>query len=239
MVISPVGLPYLSYKLKGVCADPRIMSDLAIRVDILHEDNVSSLVGLLDSLGGSYWIVREGGVENPHLHVHLRTDRSLNAVRLAFKRKFTEHVGNGHYSIKLCDSDVSGYDRYMAKGGGEDDDPIIIARQGVEYTMEWVQQQHVDYWCVNAELMAKRRRKMGGNVTDQLLQRCLDKGIKGRGGIGNEYLSLCLESNRSINIFAGKAAINTVWLKLCDTSEARDTLLGDLVGYHAAEVPRM
>jgi len=90
--------------------------DLALRLDILHDDNVQQLVGLCDSLGGSYWIVREGGTTNPHLHVHLTTKTKLNAVRQAFKRRFPDHLGTGHYSIKQCDSAVERDDRKMSNG---------------------------------------------------------------------------------------------------------------------------
>lgn len=209
--------------------------DLALRLDILHDDNVQQLVSLCDSLGGSYWIVREGGATNPHLHVHLTTKTKLNAVRQAFKRRFPDHSGNGHYSIKQCDSDVEGYDRYLAKGEAEGDDPIIIARHGVEYTLDNIKQWHASYWAVNQELMKKRRKKLNGSVTDQLLQVCLDKGIKSRGGIGLQYLQLMKEANKAINTFAGKAAINTVWLHLDDSDEARDVLLGELVGAYAED----
>lgn len=209
--------------------------DLALRLDILHDDNVQQLVGLCDSLGGGYWIVREGGVENPHLHVHLTTSTKLNAVRQAFKRRFPTHTGNGHYSIKQCESDVEGYDRYMAKGGAEGDDPIVIARSGLEYTLEQISDWHKQYWAVNHELMKKRRKKLNGAVSDQLLQVCLDKGIKSRGGIGLQYLQLMKEANKPINTFAGKAAINTVWLALDEGTEARDALLLELVGQYAEE----
>jgi len=209
--------------------------DLALRLDILHDDNVQQLVALCDSLGGAYWIVREGGTANPHLHVHLTTKTKLNAVRQAFKRRFPGHSGNGHYSIKQCDADVEGYDRYLAKGESEGDDPIIIARHGVEYSLDNIKDWHARYWAVNQELMKKRRKKLAGAVTDQLLQACLDKGIKSRGGIGLEYLQLMKEANKAINTFAGKAAINTVWLALDDGNEARDVLLQELVGAWAED----
>lgn len=209
--------------------------DLALRLDILHDDNVQQLVGLCDSLGGSYWIVREGGVANPHLHVHLCTKTKLNAVRQAFKRRFPDHSGNGHYSIKQCDDDVEGYDRYLAKGESEGDDPIIIARQGLEFSLDSIRDWHTNYWKVNHELMKKRRKKLNGAVSDQLLQDCLDKGIKSRGGIGLCYLQLMKAANKPINTFAGKAAINTVWLALDEGTEARDVLLGELVGQYAED----
>jgi len=209
--------------------------DLALRLDILHDDNVQSLVALCDSLGGAYWIVREGDTTNPHLHVHLTTSTKLNAVRQAFKRRFPLHSGNGHYSIKQCDQDVEGYDRYMAKGGAEGDDPIVIARSGLEYTLENIKEWHTNYWAVNQELMKKRRKRLNGAVADQLLQVCLDKGIKSRGGIGIQYLHLMKEANKPINTFAGKAAINTVWLALDEGTEARDCLLTDLVGAWAED----
>lgn len=213
--------------------------DLAIRVDIKNESDPSTLSSLLDSLGGSYWIVREGGSSNPHVHVHYTTTRTLNAVRLAFKKKFPTHVGNGGYSIKQCDSDVTGYDRYMAKGDSEGDSPIIISRQGVQYDLDTIQQWHIEYWNVNQELMKKRRKKLGSNTCDQLLQICLDKGINTRGKIANAYLDLLLAANKPINIFAGKAAINTVWLKLCTDDSARNALLVDLVGHDAECVLRL
>lgn len=209
--------------------------DLALRLDILDDSNVQSLVGLCDSLGGSYWIVREGGTANPHLHVHLVTKTKLNAVRQAFKRRFPDHSGNGHYSIKQCDQDVEGYDRYLAKGDAEGDEPIVIARSGLEYTLDNIRAWHRDYWRVNQELMLKRRKKLQGAVADQLLQECLDKGIKSRGGIGIVYLSLMKAANKPINTFAGKAAINTVWLALDDGHSARDHLLGELVGQWAED----
>lgn len=208
---------------------------LALRLDILHDDNVQQLVALCDSLGGSYWIVREGDTANPHLHGHLCTRTKLNSVRQAFKRRFPGHSGNGHYSIKQCDQDVEGYDRYMAKGGAEGDDPIVIARSGLEFTLDNIKDWHKDYWSVNQELMKKRRKKLQGAVADQLLQECLDKGIKSRGGIGLVYLSLMKAANKPINTFAGKAAINTVWLSLDEGTEARDALLGELVGQYAED----
>lgn len=207
--------------------------DLAIRIDVLDESNVPTLVGLLDSLGGAYWIVREGGVANPHLHVHLTTTQKLNSVRQAFKRRFPDHSGNGHYSIKQCDEDVEGYDRYMAKGESEGDDPIVIARQGALLTLEYIAELHKEYWAVNQELRKKRRKKLNGAVTDQLLQRCLDRGIKSKGGIAVVYLELIKESGRPLNIFAAKAAVNAIWLTLEDGTAARDALLWEIVGIDA------
>lgn len=209
--------------------------DFALRLDILQEEDVQSLVSLLDSVGGAYWVVREGGTANPHLHVHLTTETKQPALRQALKRRFPGHSGNGHYSLKQCDQDVESYDRYLAKGDGEGDDPIIIARQGVAFSLDNIKAWHTEYWAVNQELMKKRRKKLNGAVADQLLQTCLDKGIKSRGGIGLQYLQLMKDANKPINTFAGKAAINTVWLALDDGTEARDVLLQELVGAWAEE----
>lgn len=211
--------------------------DLAIRVDLKTDGDSSAILALLDSLGGSYWVVREGGTTNAHAHIHWKGDKTLPAVRAAFKRKFPGHVGNGGYSIKQCDADVEGYDRYMAKGDTEDSDPIILGRQGIPYTLEAIAQWHTDYWEVNQELLKKRRKKLKGAVADQLLQRCRDKGLASKGAIGREYLSMVKESNMSLNIFAGKAAINTVWLQQCKDSTAFNSLLCDLVGEYAVFDP--
>lgn len=210
-----------------------IIMDFAIRLDLKHDNDIPDLVELLNSFGGSYWIVREGSTANPHVHVHLRCEKKLPAVRKSLQRKFPDHQGNGGYSAKECEADVTGYDRYMAKGDGLAEDPIIIGRHGLEYTDEAIKEWHVEYWNVNAELMRKRRKKLAGNYVDQLLQRCLDKGYKKRGLIANEFINMILEANKPLNTFAGKATINTVWLKLCPDDEARQHVLVDLVGIDA------
>lgn len=208
--------------------------DYAIRLDLKHDDDIPNFTALLTSLGGAYWVVREGGSTNPHIHCHFRCEKNIQCVRKSIIRKFPDHKGNGGYSIKVCDDDVTGYDRYMAKGESEGDDPITVAMYGLGFTSELVKEWHVEYWNVNQELMRKRRKKLVGScIVDQLHQICLDKKRYKRGQIADEYLTLMVSANKAINIFAGKAAINTVWLKLCATDEARQVLLGELVGADA------
>lgn len=196
------------------------MNTYAIRLDG-HEHH--SFLEYLDSTGGAYFIVREGHVDNPHMHAVVFSEKTLAAFRSKFVRQVLGGAhGNGAYSITKV-KDLDKYERYMCKGASSAEAPDVVAVNGIKYSWEWIHDTHERYWATNEELHAKRAKL---SVCDAVLAACRDAGLewRSRERIAELYIRELVARDKVINIFALKSAINLIQIKLCPD----DTAITDL-----------
>ena len=116
--------------------DNGMAHEYALRIDLDGVD-VPAIGGFLDQHCTRYYAVREGGTENPHVHIYCRSDKALGALRKAVQRFLSGDRGNAAYSLKACADDVSGYHKYLCKGDSSSVEPDVCLRHGLEYTDEW------------------------------------------------------------------------------------------------------
>lgn len=202
--------------------------NFALRIDL---DGVTpqDVLGLVGGVASNYLVVREGGDENPHVHVFGRTDKKLSAVRKAVQRFLSGDRGNASYSLKQCAEDYDGYLRYLCKGDSSSKLPEVLGRCGLEYTDDWVKQMHSAYWLNNEEIVKsrqKRKRIQTATVVEKLEERCKEAGVLWNQPekIALEYIRMCKASKKPINVFAARAIVNTVKVVLDPGSEAEKEL---------------
>lgn len=206
------------------------MTQFALRADYKDGDQ-ALLSAWLSAIATVFLVVyEEHDGENPHVHCVFSSDKNLSALRVSFKRKFTDKIGNGGYSLKECDDDVEAYMRYMCKGDSKDNDPVVLIKQGQDYTDEKIKAAHDAYWVNNAALQSnKKKRKLIPNcqtVIEKLEAVCKEKGVRknDKNAIAAEYIKMMKDARKPINVFAAKAVVNTVVVLLDDSGEAAETL---------------
>lgn len=221
---------YIVYKLYRYTMDSRAF---ALRMDILKEDDGSTLNAWLSNNASAFFVVKEFGdaKENPHYHAVLYASAKTASLRQSFRRAFPAHKGNGSYSLKECDEDTDGYGRYICKGADRDSLPDIVCRQGIDYTDGWVRAMHDQYWVNNDALLANRKRR-AMNMVERLESICKDKRIRwsDRTEIAKQYVILQKEARKPVNTFAARATVNTVACLLDDSSEAVEQLAIEIAG---------
>lgn len=207
------------------------MARHALRMDWDDSKDYQRMSQWLAAVATCYFVVFEcHSGENPHVHAIYETDKTLNACRVSFKRKFDDKVGNGSYSLKECDDDIDAYMRYMCKGNSKDDLPDVKIRQGLEYTDDKIKEWHDKYWVNNASLAEnKKKRKLvrsGETAVETVERLCKEQGVRksDREGIAKVYIRLCKDGRKPINTFAAKAIVNTVCLLLDDTDDNLEQL---------------
>lgn len=199
----------------------------ALRMDWVDADK-DPFRAWLGANANSWLVVHEvARDENPHVHVLLYSDKNLDALRKSFKRAFAEKRGNGSYSLKPCDDDVNRYVQYMCKGPNKDEGPDIVFRHGLVYTDADLSRYHSEYW---AEAEARKPSRVKGNVVEQLLAICQEKGVNGnqRSEIAKEYIRMMRDRHKPINVFAARACVNTVSVLLDPTGSAEDWLVSEI-----------
>lgn len=191
--------------------------EYAIRVDA-----VDFIYGDWLSSQGSWWAVKELEDNNPHFHIYLRSDKKISAIRADFKRKFPDLKGNGKYSITVC-RDPESYAKYMAKGGSVEQEPEVVGRYGLEYSDEWISDQHEAYWERNRQLTVARRKV---NICDAIVAICKEENVKwdDRKLICEKYIRECGARNRAFSLYSVRSVVNLVSLKLCPNDEALEAL---------------
>lgn len=195
---------------------PLASFDHAIRLDGTAFDK---LVTYLEKDGGAFFIVKEGGTDNPHFHASIHTTKKLQAFRSGFVRTVLDGAhGNGAYSITAI-KDLDKYYRYMCKGESSVEGPQVVGKRGLVFTDEWVESMHERYWSVNQEL-AERRAKL--SVAEAVLAACKDAGFAwtNRERICELYIRELVRRDKPINIFALKASCNLIQIKLCPDDQA-------------------
>lgn len=194
----------------------------------LRVDEGPDVSGWLSRYASTFIAVRESHEgENPHLHVLFRSTQRMSALRKACQRAFPG--GNGSYSLKKCTDDVSGYERYICKGDSESSLPEVVVKQGIEYTDDWVKDNHAAYWVNNAaihENRQARKRIKSATAVEKLEEICKNLGVKwnDRVRIAEEYIKVCVNARKAINVFQVRAVVNSVSCLLCPDGQAVNLL---------------
>lgn len=190
----------------------------ALRVDVIG-DGFKDKFGKWVKQFDGYIVAYEVAGDNKHVHCILDSAKTLKAVRSDFCRVMTECVGNKAYSLKVCDDDWEAYMRYICKGESAEVPPVIWFRNGLHYTEELIAAAWGKFYVNQAAVLAdaKKRKAVEALSAVQLVEReCKRMGIKGfdREGIARVYLRLWKDARKPINVFAGRAVVNTVSLVL-------------------------
>lgn len=202
----------------------------SLRVD--DADGVrQALLGYLGRLGGAYFVVYEESGENKHYHCYFESESKISAVRKAVQR--IGQVGNGGYSLKLCDANFDRYLQYMCKGADELGLPDVVGKHGLLFTDEWVQDKHDRYWVDNVQIREnrlKRKRIKSATVVEQLEEVCKHKAVawSNRQLIAEEYINMQIDARKSISVHAARAIVNTVQCLLCPDDQAVKQLSEDI-----------
>lgn len=166
----------------------------------------------------------EAPAQNNHIHCILKGQKNEKAVRSSFTRNFPACVGNKAYSLKECNDDHDAYIRYICKGVDASTPPVIWAKCGLEFTAEVIKDAHEMFYVNQAAVLADNKKKAAVEKLTpvQLVEKeCKRMGIKGfdREGIARVYLRLWRDARKPINVFAGRAVVNTVSLVLDGASD--------------------
>lgn len=200
----------------------------ALRADV-SEEYKQRISEWMSKEANGFIVAFEISGDNKHIHAIINTDKKLKPLRSSFVRAFPECVGNKGYSLKECNDDFDAYIRYICKGNGKDDPPVIWSHQGLDYTDKAIEDAWRMYY-VNQEAVIenakKRKRVDGSNIVEQVEKICKERAITGndRMEIARVYCHLMRDARKGINVFAGKAIVNTVSL-LLDKCEAAETCL--------------
>jgi len=180
------------------------------------------------------WIVAfEAAGINKHVHLIIDSSSDIKKLRNSFVRTFPECVGNKGYSLKLCDDDYDAYIRYICKGPDRDIEPIIWSRQGLLYTDDAIKEAHSKYWVNNSAIIEnskKRKAVEKENIVEQVEKKCKELNLKAhdRLGVARVYIRLFRDARKGINVFAGRAIVNTVCL-LLDQGDCSETMLAQKI----------
>lgn len=189
--------------------------EYAIRLD---GQSSEKLIEWLEADGGAYLVVKELEDSNPHFHVCLHSKRTIQAVRMSFKRAVPEAAGNGSYSISAV-RDLDKYHRYMMKGESASVHAQVVAAKGIQYNQEWFQDQHDLYWNENQQLQEDRRDM---KVSEAVLAACKEKNVEwsNREKIGEMYIRELVARDKPINLFSIRAAVCLLQVQLCPDDSA-------------------
>lgn len=198
------------------------MPNYALRVDGDGHD----VVDYLDRYSSNYFVVREDSGDNQHVHVFFVSDSRVAALRKAAQRLWT---GNGSYSLKECAEDYHDYLVYLCKGESESVKPVVVARQGLDYTEEWVEARHAEYWVNNAKIVEnrqKRKRLRESNIVEKVEEAAKNLGLRwtDREEIAKVYIRMYKDCRKGINVFHAKSVVNTVACLLCEDESAVNDL---------------
>lgn len=207
--------------------------NFALRLDwdVGIAERKTQLSSWLDKYGSRYLVVYETHEgENPHVHAFFTSEKSMNTLRVSLKRTFEWINGNGSYSLKECDEKHEDYLRYMCKGDGKDEKPVVLVSQGFEFSEDEIAKWHEEYWVTNSLLTANKKKRsevlLRGTMVEQIEKICKEKGVRSREDISREYIRLYRELRKPINIFQARSVVNTVILLLCPDSREEDILVG-------------
>lgn len=213
--------------------------EYALRLDGHNHLPFTSFLATL----GSYVVVREtvddeGSPTNPHMHALLVTDQVIKVVRSRLIRALFPSGsgpgvrGNAAYSLTAV-ADAAKYRRYICKGVDEISLPEVVGKCGVEFTDEWVSDQHEQYWDVHRQLKEAASRQKR-SVLEDVLAACTaqqirwDQDVK----ICKIYINELVKRNKVINVYSVRSSVNLIKVKLCPDDSAVDhfaSLIADRV----------
>lgn len=200
--------------------------EYAIR--ITFRDFVADSAALSVFLSFSFleWLVCREQAAEDHCHIYARGALKLKGLQAAFKRFFPEHGGNGGHSIKECDNQVYDYQKYICKGASEDEPPIIISRQGLLFTDEYIAELHAAYWVSNVEIKATAKKRdhlrLNGSIVEQVEREAKKLKLSGacydREAVAAIYVKLYVDARKPVNVYHAKGVVNTVCALLSGSS---------------------
>lgn len=207
--------------------------DYAIRITLRDPENLVALTKFLSFAFVQWLVCREQAAED-HCHLYARGALKLKGLQAAFKKHFPDHGGNGGHSIKQCDSQVYDYLKYICKGASEDQPPVIISKQGLDYTDEYVAELHAAYWVSNAEIRQNSKKrdhlKLAGTIVEQVEREAKLLKLSGqcydREAVAAIYVKLYVDARKPVSVYHGKSVVNTVCALLSGASF--DLLVGDI-----------
>ena len=198
---------------------------LALRADVPKDEGFKSkFCAWVAKEFDGFIVAFEIADGNPHVHCILDGQKTEKAVRSSFTRTFPECVGNKAYSLKECNDDHDAYIRYICKGDSETSPPDIWAKCGLLYSADVIEAAHKKFYVNRAAVLEDNKKKAAVEKLSavQLVEKeCKRMGIKGfdREGIARVYLKLWRDARKPINVFAGRAVVNTVSLVLDGASD--------------------
>lgn len=194
----------------------------ALRVD---GDQHQRFAEWFDGFGSSYFIVRETvDGENVHMHMVFTAEIPIKNIRSRFNRAFPDLTGNKSYSLTGVE-DLDKYHRYMCKGNSEDELPEVLAKHGMIYTADWVDDRHAEYWDVHNQLQVKkdsRKRPAFEIVYDE----AVSKQIKWNDDkqLAKMFINTLAQQAKPVNLFSVRSQVNLLKIRLCPDDAALDAL---------------
>lgn len=192
----------------------------AIRIDLTVSVSEEKVADWLCDLDTGYLAVREGGDDNPHIHIVLAWDKTTRGLRKNFLNNFPNCNGNGSYSLTEV-KDEDKYNRYLCKGSGEGSLPKIVSRNGLLYSDDWIETMHARYYAEAPKPKNKRR------LVDVVFDTCKEAAIDwhDRQAIARVYIKECMERKAIISTYTAKGVVNLVQCLLDPGCSAIDQLV--------------
>lgn len=200
--------------------------DISFRLD---GTDYTLLKEFLKKDGGAYFVVSELEHSNPHCHGYIHTTKKIHSFRMQFKRAvIPDSTGNGAYSVTAV-RDVDKYYRYMCKGDAKEVMPVVVCKEGVLFSDQWVRDRHDAYWTCNDELMAGRAKM---KTWEAVLQACTDAKIDWRSKeeIAKVYIREVAARNGALNVFSIRSNVQLIQVKLCPDDTAVCDLAATVAG---------
>lgn len=190
-----------------------------IQIALRTDKELDAVKRFIDSKAYGGWAVREiSSGENEHWHWLIEADvRNVQAFRVALTRAVESLKGNGAYSASVV-KDLEKYERYMAKGEAHGVLPEIAWRNSLKYDDDKVAELHEEYWSEHAKLKKRKAGSMIDHVVDEAKRQNVE--WKNREKLGALYVEEVVRRARPLNIFAARAAVNTIQCLLCGNEEA-------------------
>lgn len=197
----------------------------ALRIDLDGVD-AAAVVAFIARVAIAYLVARETvDGANPHIHAFLTSETKMAGMRKAVQRFLSGDRGNAGYSLKECAPEYDDYLTYICKGNSSTEMPEIVGKQGIEYTDEWVAARHALYY-VNREAIVgqrqKRKKITSATAVEKLEERCKEAGIvwNQKNEIAREYIRMCKQGRKAINVFSARSIVNAVAVALCPDDRA-------------------
>lgn len=199
--------------------------DYALRITLFEPENLVKLSAFLSHAFVQWLVCREQAAED-HCHIYGRGALKLKGLQASFKKFFPDHGGNAGHSIKQCDSQVYDYLKYICKGSNQDTPPIIVSKQGIDFTDEYVAELHAAYWVSNAEIRnnSKKREhlKLAGTIVEQVEREAKQLKLSGqcydREAVAAIYVKMYVDARKPVNVYHAKGVVNTVCALLSGAS---------------------
>lgn len=183
-------------------------------------DVLDDIRDMLERHARSYVVCREVASEM-HYHVAFHSASSRQALNIYLRRKCGDKIGKANAGAAFNEEKIRDEDalhRYLCKGEGPGQLPdIVMFSLLVPDRQAWIQQKHDEYWQEHDRLKRKRKADRKQPMTEMMndwADQCgLVRYAEFRKAASREYIRICVEQNRPMNVFHGKAVVNLVCAK--------------------------